>query len=145
MENIYSSNQVGSTLNPPVDTTVMSYAELMSGYNEAIQKVETYRKTIDSLQLQNNMMTIQIGQLEEYLVDSFESIDEDTLQALAEIFDLDLTREVMVTLSAEIRMSIRLPLDKTVDDLDEFDFEISVDSSQYDIEFTDVVDVNVSE
>ena len=127
---------------PSDSNTHMSYAELMSGYNEAIQKAENYRKTIENLQMRNTVMADKIDHLEQYLTDGFESMDEDTVHALIEIFEFDLTRPVDIALTIEAQVTVNLPLGKNADEIDGLDFNVDIDSYEHEVKYVDISDIN---
>ena len=127
---------------PADSNTHMSYAELMSGYNEAKKTIDTYRRTIESLQMRNTVMADKIDHLEQYLTDGFESMDEDTVHALIEIFEFDLTRPVDITLTIEAQVTVNLPLGKNADEIDGFDFNVDIDSYEHEVKYVDISDIN---
>lgn len=135
MDYIYSSNEVWTTLDDPANATTLSYDQLLSEYDKATANNKTYLDTI-------NKLMHQIDHLEQYLTDGFESIDEDTLQALAEIFEFDLTRPVDITLTIEAQVTVNLPLGKSIDDIDGFDFNVDIDSYEHEVKYVDISDIN---
>ena len=84
-----------------------------------------------------------IASVETYLKEWYEELG-DHADEIAALLEIDLVNEVEVTFDVTITAVIRIPLKSSVDDLSEYDFDVTIQSneSDYDIE---TYDVNINE
>jgi len=63
-------------------------------------------------------ISARVQELEEYLRDHFDYIDEDISQRLVEIFDLDIAKEYDVEITVRYTGTVSVPLNFDMDDLE---------------------------
>ena len=90
----------------------------------------------DALQETNNRNSRAQDKLKDYLVENFDEIGEEHATEIANIFGIDLTKEIEVEFNVTIKATITIPVNEDVSDLSiyDFDVEISSNESKYDIE-----------
>lgn len=95
----------------------------------------TYWK-VDALQETNNRNSRAQDKLKDYLVENFDEIGEEHATEIANIFSIDLTKEVEVEFNVTIKATISIPVNKDVSDLSTYDFDVEISSneSEYEIE-----------
>ena len=95
----------------------------------------TYWK-VDALQETNNRNSRAHDKLKDYLVENFDEIGEEHATEIANIFSIDLTKEVEVEFNVTIKATISIPVNKDVSDLSTYDFDVEISSneSEYEIE-----------
>lgn len=59
---------------------------------------------------------VMVAQLKEYLVDNYEDLGEHA-EPIAEIFSIDLTKEVEVTVRVSYSLTVTVPMNWTEDDI----------------------------
>ena len=94
---------------------------------------------VDALTETNNRNSRAQDKLKEYLVENYEDIGEEHAKEIAEIFGIDLSKTIEVVFDVTIRATISVPVDKDVNDLSAYDFDIEISSneSEYEIEESD--------
>lgn len=75
----------------------------------------------------------QIEKVKEYLIENYEELDEHA-EAIANLLDIELSREVEFEMTVTITGTIILPVGKDFDDLSEWDFDIEVSCNESDYE-----------
>ncbi len=72
----------------------------------------------------------QVGQLEDWLKENFDYIDADHANTLVEMFDLSITQDYEVIITARFSGIVSVPLGYDIDEL-ENDLSISLDTHHY--------------
>ena len=93
----------------------------------------TYWKK-DALQETNDRNSRAYDKLKEYLVENYEEIGEEHSNEIANILGIDLHKTVEVIFGVTIRATITVPMDKDVEDLSVYDFDIEISSNESDYE-----------
>ena len=91
---------------------------------------------LDALQETNNRNSRAQDKLKDYLVENYDEIGEEHATEIANIFGIELSKEVEVVFDVTIRATISVPVGKDVEDLSVYDFDIEISSneSEYEIE-----------
>ena len=91
---------------------------------------------LEALQETNNRNSRAQDKLKDYLVENFDEIGEEHATEIANIFSIDLSKEVEVEFNVTIKATISIPVNEDVSDLSiyDFDVEISSNESKYEIE-----------
>ena len=91
---------------------------------------------LDALQETNNRNSRAQDKLKEYLVENFDEIGEEHATEIANIFGIDLSKEVEVEFNVTIKATVSIPVNEDVSDLSVYDFDIEISSneSEYEIE-----------
>jgi hypothetical protein len=94
---------------------------------------------VDALTETNNRNSKAQDKLKDYLVENFEDIGEEHANEIAEIMGIELSKTIEVVFDVTIRATISVPVDKDVNDLSAYDFDIEISSneSEYEIEESD--------
>ena len=94
---------------------------------------------VDALTETNNRNSRAQDKLKEYLVENFEDIGEEHANEIANFFGIELSKTIEVVFDVTIRATISVPVDKDVDDLSAYDFDIEITSNEaeYEIEESD--------
>jgi hypothetical protein len=94
---------------------------------------------LDALQETNNRNSRAQDKLKDYLVENYEEIGEEHATEIANIFGIELSKTVEVIFDVTIRATVSIPVNKDVDDLSAYDFDIEISSneSDYEIEESD--------
>jgi hypothetical protein len=93
----------------------------------------TYWKK-DALQETNDRNSRAYDKVKEYLVDNYDEIGEEHANEIATILGIDLHKTVDVVFDVTIRATVTIPMDKDVDDLSVYDFDIEISSNESDYE-----------
>ena len=72
----------------------------------------------------------QVEQLEDWLKENFDYIDSDHANTLVEMFDLSITQDYEVTITARFTGIVSVPLGYDIDEL-ENDLSVSLDTHHY--------------
>lgn len=98
----------------------------------------TYWKA-DALKETNDRNSRAQDKLKDYLVENFDEIGEEHATEIANIFGIELTKEIEVVFDVTIKATISVPVNKDVEDLSVYDFDIEITSneSDYEIEESD--------
>lgn len=95
----------------------------------------TYWKA-DALKETNDRNSRAQDKLKDYLVENFDEIGEEHATEIANIFGIELSKEIEVVFDVTIKATISVPVNEDVDDLSVYDFDIEISSneSKYEIE-----------
>jgi len=98
----------------------------------------TYWKA-DALKETNDRNSRAQDKVKEYLVENYDEIGSEHADEIARILGIDLHKTVDVEFNVTIKATITIPMDKDVDDLSVYDFDITIESneSDYEIEESD--------
>jgi hypothetical protein len=98
----------------------------------------TYWKA-DALKETNDRNSRAYDKVKEYLVENYDEIGSEHADEIARILGIDLHKTVDVEFNVTIKATITIPMDKDVDDLSVYDFDITIESneSDYEIEESD--------
>jgi hypothetical protein len=89
---------------------------------------------LEAVQETNNRNSRAYDKVKEYLVDNYDEIGEEHANEIATILGIDLHKIVDVIFDVTIRASISIPMNKDVDDLSVYDFDIEISSNESDYE-----------
>jgi len=92
---------------------------------------------VDALQSTNNSNSLAQGKLKDYLVENFDEIGEEHANAIANIFGMDLSKEVEVEFNVTIKATVSMPINEDVSDLSVYDFDITIESNESNYEILD--------
>lgn len=94
---------------------------------------------VDALTETNQRNSQAQDKLKDYLVENYEDIGEEHATEIANIFGIELSKTVEVVFDVTIRATVSIPVNKDVDDLSAYDFDIEISSneSDYEIEESD--------
>lgn len=76
---------------------------------------------------------IEVENVKEYLVENYDELEEHA-DEIAKLLGITLEKSVEVTFQVEITATITLPIGKDFNDLSEYDFEVSLESTDSDYE-----------
>jgi hypothetical protein len=115
--------------------------------------IETLQNTISALGRQINERDMKIANAKAAILEAFdnESFDRENFEVVAEALEIELTKEVQVTINVTFSGTVDVPIGFDIEgDLENYiDFEATASGwGNFDIEcdlFTDGVDVNVCE
>ena len=93
----------------------------------------TYWKK-DALQETNDRNSRAQDKVKDYLVENYEEIGEEHANEIARLLGIDLHKTVEVIFDVTIRATITVPMDKDVEDLSVYDFDIEISSNESDYE-----------
>ena len=117
-------------IDPSFDTVVTPYPPTMKELEEKYRDLEnklsmkTQQWEYAGEALRNH--AAQIARFEEALKHNEWDFDQDTLQSLADFFDITLQREYMVEITVRFSGNVTVPMDYDIDDLEnELQAEIS--------------------
>ena len=98
----------------------------------------TYWKA-DALKETNDRNSRAYDKVKEYLVENYDEIGSEHADEIARILGIDLHKTVDVEFNVTIKATITIPMDKDVEDLSAYDFDITIESneSDYEIEESD--------
>jgi hypothetical protein len=90
----------------------------------------------DALKETNDRNSRAQDKLKDYLVENYDEIGEEHATEIANIFGIDLSKEVEVEFNVTIKATISIPVNKDVSDLSTYDFDVEISSneSEYEIE-----------
>ena len=91
---------------------------------------------IEALQETNNRNSRAQDKLKDYLVENYDEIGEEHATEIANIFSIDLSKEVEVEFNVTIKATVSIPVNEDVSDLSVYDFDIEISSneSKYEIQ-----------
>jgi hypothetical protein len=91
---------------------------------------------LEALQETNNRNSRSQDKLKDYLVENFDEIGEEHATEIANIFSIDLSKEVEVEFNVTIKATVSIPVNEDVSDLSVYDFDIEISSneSKYEIQ-----------
>jgi hypothetical protein len=89
---------------------------------------------VDALKETNDRNSRAQDKVQEYLVDNYDEIGEEHANEIARILGIDLHKTVDVVFDVTIRATVTIPMDKDVDDLSVYDFDIEISSNESDYE-----------
>jgi len=92
---------------------------------------------VDALQSTNNSNSKAQDKLKDYLVENFDEIGEEHANAIANIFGMDLSKEVEVEFNVTIKATVSMPINEDVSDLSIYDFNITIESNESNYEILD--------
>jgi len=85
---------------------------------------------VDALTSTNNSNSKAQDKLKDYLVENFDEIGEEHANAIADIFGMDLSKEVEVEFNVTIKATVSMPVNEDVSDLSIYDFDITIESNE---------------
>ena len=85
---------------------------------------------VDALTETNQRNSRAQDKLKEYLVENFDEISEEHATEIANIFGIDLSKEVEVEFNVTIKATISMPVNEDVSDLSVYDFDITLESNE---------------
>ena len=85
---------------------------------------------VDALKETNDRNSRAQDKVQEYLVDNYDEIGEEHANEIATILGIDLHKIVDVIFDVTIKASISIPMNKDVDDLSVYDFDIEISSNE---------------
>ena len=88
----------------------------------------------DALKETNDRNSRAYDKVKEYLIDNYDEIGEEHANEIATILGIDLHKTVDVVFDVTIRATVTIPMDKDVDDLSVYDFDIEISSNESDYE-----------
>lgn len=91
---------------------------------------------VDALTETNNRNSKAQDKLKDYLVENFDEIGEEHATEIAQIFSIDLSKEVKVVFNVTIKTTMSIPVNEDVSDLSVYDFDVEISSneSRYEIQ-----------
>jgi hypothetical protein len=91
---------------------------------------------LEALQETNNRNSRAQDKLKDYLVENFDEIGEEHATEIANIFSIDLSKEIEVEFNVTIKATVSIPVNEDVSDLSVYDFDITIESneSKYEIQ-----------
>ena len=92
---------------------------------------------VDALTSTNNSNSKAQDKLKDYLVENFDEIGEEHANAIANIFGMDLSKEVEVEFNVTIKATVSMPINEDVSDLSIYDFDITIESNESNYEILD--------
>ena len=93
----------------------------------------TYWKA-DALKETNDRNSRAQDKVKDYLVENYEEIGSEHSDEIARLLGIDLHKTVEVIFDVTIRATITVPMDKDVEDLSVYDFDIEISSNESDYE-----------
>jgi hypothetical protein len=85
---------------------------------------------LDALQESNSRNSKAQDKLKDYLVENYDEIGEEHATEIANIFSIDLSKEVEVEFTVTIKATISMPVNEDVSDLSVYDFDITLESNE---------------
>ena len=92
---------------------------------------------IEALQETNNRNSRAQDKLKDYLVENYDEIGEEHATEIANIFSIDLSKEVEVEFNVTIKATVSIPVNEDVSDLSVYDFDITIESNESKYEIQD--------
>ena len=91
---------------------------------------------LEAVQETNNRNSRAQDKLKDYLVENYDEIGEEHATEIANIFGIDLSKEVEVEFTVSIKATITIPVNEDVSDLSTYDFDVEISSneSKYEVE-----------
>jgi hypothetical protein len=93
----------------------------------------TYWKA-DALKETNDRNSRAQDKVKDYLVENYEEIGSEHSDEIARLLGIDLHKTVEVIFDVTIRATVTIPMDKDVEDLSVYDFDIEISSNESDYE-----------
>ena len=91
---------------------------------------------IEALQETNNRNSRAQDKLKDYLVENYDELGEHATE-IANIFSIDLSKEVEVEFNVTIKATVSIPVNEDVSDLSVYDFDITIESNESKYEIQD--------
>jgi hypothetical protein len=85
---------------------------------------------VDALQSTNSSNSRAQDKLKDYLVENFDEIGEEHATEIANIFSIDLSKEVEVEFNVTIKATVSIPVNEDVSDLSVYDFDVEICSNE---------------
>lgn len=128
-------------IDPSFATAGDNGAAVITPYPPTIQELETEISRLESeldaitsdrdfWQAKAHERKMMIDNLEEWIKEQHDYLDEDTVQSLADIFGLEITKEYDVQVTITFSGTVTAPLDYDMDDLENV-LEARLDTSYY--------------
>lgn len=112
---------------------------------DQLQTQLAYTKdSLENVRASERELKARIATLSDYLKENYEDIGEEHASAIAELFDIELTKTVEFDVNATFTIQVEVPMDFDKSDL-EWSLEPSLECSSYDIEVTNADIVYVRE
>ena len=92
---------------------------------------------LDAVQETNNRNSKAQDRLKDYLVENYDEIGEEHATEIANIFSIDLSKEVEVEFNVTIKATVSIPVNEDVSDLSTYDFDITIESNESKYEIQD--------
>ena len=92
---------------------------------------------LDALQESNSRNSKAVDKLKDYLVENYDEIGEEHATEIANIFSIDLSKEVEVEFTVTIKATVSMPVNEEVSDLSIYDFDITLESNESKYEVQD--------
>ena len=89
---------------------------------------------VDALTETNQRNSRAQDKLKDYLVENFDEIGEEHATEIANIFSIDLSKQVEVEFNVTIKATISIPVNEEVADLSTYDFDVEISSNNNDYE-----------
>lgn len=115
---------------PTMQELELRVIELNTEINRLNSEVEAMRNDREFWREKYNVRMAQIDNLQEYVKENFDYIDENVSQELVDIFALEITRDYDVTVTVTFSGTVSVPLNYDMDNL-ENDLNASLDSHYY--------------
>jgi chromosome segregation ATPase len=115
---------------PTMQELELRVIELNTEINRLTSEIEAMRNDREFWREKYNVRMAQIDNLQEYVKENFDYIDENVSQELVDIFALEITRDYDVTVTVTFSGTVSVPLNYDMDNL-ENDLNASLDSHYY--------------
>jgi hypothetical protein len=117
----------GAAVITPYPPTIQELEQKITDLETTLAKITIDR---DFWHEKANDRIRMIDNLEEWLKEQHDYLDEDTVQSLADIFGLELTKDYDVTITVTFSGTVTAPLDYDMDELENV-LEARLDTSYY--------------
>ena len=98
---------------------------------------------LDALKETNDRNSRAQDKVKEYLVENYDEIGSEHADEIARILGIDLHKTVDVVFDVTIRATVTIPMNKDVDDLSVYDFNVTIESNESDYEIEEFdADIN---
>jgi hypothetical protein len=98
---------------------------------------------LDALKETNDRNSRAQDKVKEYLIENYEEIGSEHSDEIARILGIDLHKTVDVVFDVTIRATVTIPMNKDVDDLSVYDFNVTIESNESDYEIEEFdADIN---
>jgi hypothetical protein len=115
---------------PTMQELERSVVDLTTEINRLTSELESVTFDRDLWKSKYQIRTDQIDNLEQYVKENFDYIDENVSQELVDIFGLEITRDYDVTVTVTFSGTVSVPLNYDMDNL-ENDLSTSLESHYY--------------
>lgn len=115
---------------PTMQELERSVVDLTAEINRLTSEIETVTNDREFWREKYNARMAQIDNLQEYVKENFDYIDENVSQELVDIFGLEITRDYDVTVTVEFSGTVTVPLNFDMDGLEDH-LNASLDASYY--------------